>query len=220
MQAADFSLLLLCLPWHLSAPVAFFPDFLFFPGKCSARKKVEIFFKCYEIHGHRPLTKFFGAISFQPGPIPTCQKRIGFNPKDRDKSVITPIFSDVTAYSGNSGPFHRQSHPHVTLNGVAENATNRSPLNCRIESRLNQLFWGNNRLKPNFPEPGTPGYFEHQNRIQKWPNGARKGPGIDPIRARQSLPKNLNKPLLTPFSPTLFHEKATVALSIANLTPL
>jgi len=23
------------------------------------------FFKCHEIHGHRPLTKFFGAISFQ-----------------------------------------------------------------------------------------------------------------------------------------------------------
>ena len=75
--------------------------------------------------------------------------------KNPEQTPPLPQFSDVIAMAGNSGlpaPFRTLS----LLKQVPKNMTNRSPLNCRLKSRLNRLFSTNNRLKRYFLLAWTP----------------------------------------------------------------
>jgi hypothetical protein len=75
--------------------------------------------------------------------------------KKPEQTPPLPQFSDVIAIAGNSGlpaPFRTLS----LLKQVPKNMTNRSPLNCRLKSRLNRLFSRNDRLKRYFLLAWTP----------------------------------------------------------------
>jgi hypothetical protein len=76
-------------------------------------------------------------------------------PKNPDNPCQNPQFSDVITLAGTSGL--PAAFRTLTLQKqVPKNMTNRSPLNCRLKSRLNRLFSRNNPLKRYFPLAWTP----------------------------------------------------------------
>ena len=90
--------------------------------------------------------------------------------KNPEQTPPLPQFSDVIAMAGNSGlpaPFRTLS----LLKQVPKNMTNRSPLNCRLKSRLNRLFSRNDRLKRYFLLAWTPLYRKPKNGSQNWQSG-------------------------------------------------
>ena len=118
---------------------------------------------------------------------PTTQK-----PK---KNHPYPQFSDVIARMGNSG------HPAVffslfDVNSMPKKSARKSPLNCRVKSRLKSLFSKNNRFKRYFLSAWTPLPLEPENWVHKKAIGAQIEPGIPHVPETHDLPAK------HPYSPT------------------
>jgi len=82
-------------------------------------------------------------------------------PKNPDNPCQNPQFSDVITLAGTSG-LPAAFKLFFNLKPVAKKCTRKSPLNCRLKSRLYRLFSRNNHLKRYFllawtPLPQEPG---------------------------------------------------------------
>ena len=124
----------------------------------------------------------------QPELFPTTQKH-GQNPH------IPPILRG----DRNRGHWQgfRQPFSHFFgWNLCQKNRARKSPLNCRLKSRLKPLFSKNNRFKRYFPWAWTPLPLEPENWIRKKAIGARIEPGIDHLFGA------LTEPATYPDSPT------------------
>jgi len=125
----------------------------------SGRKKnPRTFF--FEKYGH--------TISRKTKSYPSIQKPGQTLPK--------AILSDVNSIVGNQGHLQAVSlkkPPEICIKKV----THRTPLNCRIKSRLNRLFWRDNPLKPLFLAVDTV-LTKTRKPVRKKSIGPRIAPGI------------------------------------------
>jgi len=67
------------------------------------------------------------------------------------------------------------------VNSMPKKSARKSPLNCRLKSRLKPFFSKNNHLKRYFLSAWTPLPLEHESEVQKKAIGSRIEPGIDHV---------------------------------------
>ena len=108
-------------------------------------------------------------------------EKSGYTLTNKTKSVPTiqkpgltcqnPQFSDVIAIEGFQQPLLHL----FDLKPMPKKGTRKSPLNCRLKSRLNRLYFKNNHFKRYFLSAWTPLPLEPENCIRKKAIGARIG---------------------------------------------
>ena len=98
--------------------------------------------------------------------VPTIQKP--------GQTCQNPQFSDVIAIEGFQQPFLHL----FDLKPMPKKGARKSPLNCRLKSRLNRLYFKNNHFKRYFLSAWTPLPLEPENCIRKKAIGAQIEPGM------------------------------------------
>jgi len=124
------------------------------PGKFFGREK--IFLKNFLEKSGYALTRKTKSIQITQKPSLTCQN---------------PHLSDVIAIEGFQQPFLHL----FDLKPMPKKGARKSPLNCRLKSRLNCLYFKNNHFERYFLSAWTPLPLEPENRVRKKAIGARIG---------------------------------------------